>query len=80
MQANQAFRSAAENLFQTASAMKEWEGESQVAFIGAITKDKGQMEAFHELVDKFIAVLGEMVRLYVEAEQKNAELARQRSY
>lgn len=57
-----------------------WEGKAQAAFHTAYTHDREQMEAFSQLINRYVQVLLEIAERYEQTEERNAEIAGARSY
>lgn len=57
-----------------------WEGEAQTEFHKAFQSDKGQMDEFSKLIDKYCEALNTIARKYDDAETRNVETARTRTY
>jgi len=56
-----------------------WEGEAKTAFHREFLKDKGKVEIFVSLIDKYAATLEEIAIRYEEAERRATEIASARS-
>lgn len=78
---NQQFKNKAEELTEKEGALiTMWEGEAKNAFHQAYTHDKGQMDIFSQLIDKYVEALYLIAQKYEEAEQRAMELATARNY
>ncbi len=78
---NSRFKTGTETLQTTEQALKSmWEGEANDAFHVAFTRDKGQMDQFHNVIEQFIEALLVIAAKYEAAENKNISIAATRSY
>lgn len=78
---NSQFKNKAEDLQGKEQSLAQmWEGQAQLAFHNAFTRDSQQMSAFHQLIDRYIQALLEIAARYEQAEARNAEIAGTRSY
>ena len=78
---NNRFKSDTESLQTTEQALKSmWEGEANDAFHAAFTRDRGQMDQFHTVIEQFIEALLIIAAKYEAAENKNISIASTRSY
>ena len=78
---NSRFKTNADALQSTEQALKSmWEGEANDAFHTAFTKDKGQMDQFHAVIEQFIEVLLIIAAKYEAAENRNISIATTRTY
>ena len=78
---NSRFKTGVESLQTTEQGLKSmWEGEANDTFHGAFVRDKGQMESFHGVIEKYIEALLIIAAKYEEAENKNISIAATRSY
>lgn len=92
---SQRLRSAAENLQNLNGQLKAkaaelagkeqalcqmWEGAAKNAFHTAFDRDSQQMETFYGLINQYIQALLEIAQRYEQAEARNAEIARNRTY
>ena len=78
---NSRFKTDTDNLQTSEQALKSmWEGEANDAFHAAFTKDKGQMDRFHAVIEQFIEALLIIAAQYEAAENKNISIASTRSY
>ncbi len=57
-----------------------WEGDAKNLFHRAFQADMTQMNAFYELIIRYVEALMEIAARYEEAEARNAELASARAY
>lgn len=58
----------------------KWVGEANKTFHRSFTNDKGQMDKFSNLIDRYIVTLQEIAKQYSKTEASNAEIARSRNY
>ena len=78
---NSRFRTGVDSLQSTEQTLKSmWEGEANDAFHTAFTRDKGQMDQFHAVIEQFIEALLIIAAKYEAAENKNISVATTRSY
>ncbi len=78
---NNRFKTGTESMQTTEQALKSmWEGEANDAFHTAFTRDKGQMDQFHAVIEQFIEALLVIAAKYEAAENKNISTAATRSY
>jgi len=78
---NSQFKNKAEDLQGKEQSLAQmWEGQAQLAFHNAFTRDSQQMSVFHQLIDRYIQALLEIAARYEQAEARNAEMAGTRSY
>ena len=57
-----------------------WEGEARDTFHQAFTRDKQQMDVFHQLIAQYVQALLEIAARYEQAEVRNAQTAAARTY
>ena len=57
-----------------------WEGEARDTFHQAFTRDKQQMDVFHQLIAQYVQALLEIAARYEQAEARNREIASARNY
>ena len=57
-----------------------WEGEARTTFHNAFVQDANQMVAFYNAVNKYVETLINTVQKYQEAEVRNVEIGKTRSY
>lgn len=75
------FKSAVGRLeSQEGTLASMWEGEAKNAFHNAFLSDKGQMDKFYELIEKYCQALEEIAKNYEQAEIQNTDTASKRSY
>ena len=68
----QRFRQAKETLCANEITLRSmWEGAANENFHTQFIKSAGQMDAFYEVVDKYINVIEYIANRYDQAEQKN---------
>lgn len=68
----QRFRQEKEMLCSKEGALRSmWEGAANDSFHNSFIKNAGQMDAFIELVDRYITVIESIAQRYDMAEQKN---------
>ena len=78
---NARFRSGVDTLQTTEQGLKSmWEGEANDTFHNAFTRDKGQMDQFHQVIERYIEALLVIAAKYEEAEKRNVATASTRSY
>ncbi|MBR4574120.1 MAG: WXG100 family type VII secretion target [Lachnospiraceae bacterium] len=66
------FRQEKETLISKESALLAmWEGQAKSAFHSVFVKNSGMLDAFSEVVDQYIGVMGAIADRYDAAEQKN---------
>ena len=58
----------------------EWKGDANTAFNQAFQADKGQWDAFANLVDNYVATLQSILQQYENAEATNLSTAQNRRY
>jgi len=80
-QLNATFDSMIKTLQETeASLGSMWEGEAKKGFHTAFTNDMTQLRNFYNAVVAYINALRQAIAKYVEAENKNVEIASIRKY
>lgn len=57
-----------------------WEGEANTEFHSAFSNDIVQMKNFYNAVGMYVARLREIIARYQLAEERNAEIGRDRTY
>ena len=57
-----------------------WEGEARTTFHNAFVQDANQMVAFYNAVSKYVETLINTASKYQEAELRNVEIGKTRSY
>lgn len=78
---NTQFRSSTQELSGKEQSLQSmWDGQAKEAFHGAFMRDSEQMEAFYQLIEKYIQTLLEIATRYEQAEARDAEIAGTRSY
>lgn len=78
---NQQFFAEVENLEETEGALNGmWEGEARESFHTAFTNDVTQMHNFYNAVAQYVTALGNIIELYVNAENQNIEVAATRNF
>jgi WXG100 family type VII secretion target len=78
---NSRFRSGVDTLETAEQGLKAmWEGEANEGFHNAFIKDKGQMDQFHQVIERYIEALLIIAAKYEEAENKNIATASTRNY
>lgn len=78
---NSQFKGKTEELWGREQELSQmWEGQAKDAFHGAFVKDRQQMEAFCQLIDRYVQALLEIAARYEQAEARNAEIAGTRNY
>ena len=78
---NSRFRSGVDTLETAEQSLKAmWEGEANDSFHSAFTKDKRQMDRFHQVIELYIEALLIIAAKYEEAENKNIATASTRNY
>ena len=78
---NGQFQTKASELTEKETALcNMWEGAARDAFHQAYTKDRQQMDAFHQLINQYVQALLEIAARYEQAEARNRELAAARNY
>lgn len=80
-QLNQTFDSMVKSLQETEGALSAmWEGEAKKGFHTAFTNDMTQLRNFYNAIVAYINALRLAIQKYIEAENKNVELASTRKY
>ncbi len=80
-QLNKTFDSMVKNLEETEGALNTmWEGEAKKGFHTAFTNDMIQLRNFYNAIIAYINALRLAIQKYIEAENKNVELAATRKY
>lgn len=80
-QLNTTFKTMIGTLTDTEAALGGmWEGNANKAFHDAFTKDMVQLGNFHTTVQAYVNALYRAIRKYAQAERKNTEIARVRTY
>ena len=80
-QLNQTLDSMIKSLQETEAALGTmWEGEAKKGFHTAFANDMTQMRNFYNTIIAYINALRLAIQKYVEAENKNIELASTRKY
>jgi len=80
-QLNKTFDSMVKNLEETEGALNTmWEGEAKNGFHTAFTNDMIQLRNFYNAIIAYINALRLAIQKYIEAENKNVELAATRKY
>ena len=75
------FDSMVKNLEETEGALNTmWEGEAKKGFHTAFTNDMIQLRNFYNAIIAYINALRLAIQKYIEAENKNVELAATRKY
>ena len=75
-QLNKTFDSMVKNLEETEGALNTmWEGEAKKGFHTAFTNDMIQLRNFYNAIIAYINALRLAIQKYIEAENKNVELA-----
>lgn len=78
---NSQFRAKETELAEQESALcGMWEGGAKDAFHQAFTRDRQQMDAFHQLISQYVQALLEIAARYEQAEARNREIASARNY
>lgn len=78
---NDQFKTQVGTLQETESALNGmWEGTSKDTFHNAFNSDITQMNGFYNAILAYITRLQEITQAYATAEQKNAEIASERTY
>ena len=78
---NSQFKAKATELTEKETALcGMWEGSARDAFHQAFTRDRQQMDAFHQLISQYIQALLEIAARYEQAEARNREIATARNY
>ena len=65
---------------QEASLCGMWEGGAKDTFHQAFTRDRQQMDVFHQLISQYVQALLEIAARYEQADARNREIAAARSY
>ncbi len=69
---NRRFLSEKENLCSKESILRSmWEGAANESFHAGFMKNAGQMDAFAQTIDRYLAVMESIAQRYDNAEQKN---------
>ncbi len=80
-QLNATFDSMIKSLQETEAALGSmWEGEAKKGFHNAFTSDMVQLRNFYNAIIAYINALRQTIAKYVEAENKNIEIASTRKY
>ena len=80
-QLNKTFDSMVKNLEETEGALNTmWEGEAKKGFHTAFTNDMIQLRNFYNAIIAYINALRLAIQKYIEAANKNVELAATRKY
>lgn len=80
-QLNERFRSGTGDLDSKEASLKsQWEGEANETFHAAFVRDRGQMDAFYDAINRYAEVLLIIAEKYEEAERENAAIASERVY
>ena len=58
----------------------QWQGDANTAFTAAFNSDKGQWDAFAQLMDQYIEALQSIKQTYEAAEATNVSTAATRTY
>ena len=78
---NAQFKSRVADLQSKQSALAGmWQGDANSAFNAAFNSDKGQWDAFAQLMDRYIETLQSIKATYEAAEATNVQTAATRSY
>jgi WXG100 family type VII secretion target len=78
---NSRFKTGVDTLESTEQSLRTmWEGEANDTFHTAFTRDKGQMDQFHAVIEQFIEALLIIAAKYEAAESKNTSIAATRTY
>ena len=78
---NARFKAGVDSLQTAEQSLKSmWEGEANDTFHGAFIRDKGQMDQFHQVIERYIEALLIIAAKYEEAENRNIATASTRSY
>ena len=78
---NEQFKKAVEDLTANEQQlMGMWDGEAKEKFHTAYNSDKGQMDNFHQVIEKYCQALENNAAQYEQAEAKNINTAADRSY
>ncbi len=57
-----------------------WEGLAKDSFRSAFLRDKGHMEEFYHLIERYVQALLKIAAKYEQAEHKNMEIAASKAY
>lgn len=78
---NGRFKTAIESLVNSEASLNGmWDGEANDAFHAAFLNDKGQMNAFYNLIIQYVEKLNSIASRYSQTENTNTQIASQRSY
>ena len=78
---NSQFRVKEEELSEQEAALcSMWEGGAKDTFHQAFTRDRQQMDVFHQLISQYVQALLEIAARYEQAEACSREIAAARSY
>lgn len=78
---NSQFKAKASELGEKeASLCSMWEGTAKETFHQAFTRDRQQMDVFHQLINQYVQALLEIAARYEQAEARNREIAAARKY
>lgn len=77
----QRFRAQKEELVGKEQALRAlWEGEANDIFHSAFVRDTGQMDAFSQVINEYVSIMGTIADRYDSAEARNLGIAQNRGY
>lgn len=80
-QLNAQFKSTVADLESTEATLSGmWDGPAKEAFRKAFMSDKAQMDTFYQAIDEYATRLESIASKYQTAENKNTEIANNRTY
>lgn len=78
---NSHFKNEVGNLESTEGALKsKWVGQANETFHNAFMRDKGQMDNFNALIERYVEALLQIAQQYERAEASNTQIAGSRNY
>ena len=78
---NSNYKNEVNGLVETEGTLKgKWIGQANDTFHNAFMKDKGQMDSFSTLIDRYVEVLLQIAQQYEKTEVANTEIANSRNY
>ena len=80
-QLNKTFKNKVAEMTQNEQRlMTMWDGEAKDAFHKAYISDKGQMDAFYQVIEQYCVALEKNATKYEQIEKKNLSTAATRTY
>ena len=78
---NSHFKNEVAGLESTEASLKsKWVGQANESFNTAFVRDKGQMDNFNTLIERYVDALLQIAQQYEKAEAHNTEIAGSRNY